>query len=74
MILCCCQVERSKCSEIFFLIAFSSNGLPDGHIDGPGRAPEIGPAVLFGHGFYEHSYDRGVALEVAGPSIAETDQ
>ena len=51
----------------------SAGPLPYGEIDRPGCAPKIGAAVLFSHGLYEHSNDRGVALEVAGPSIPEKD-
>ena len=44
--------------------------LPDGEIDGPGRAPKIRPSVLSGHGLHENRDDRGVALEVARSSVS----
>ena len=47
--------------------------LPDSEIDGSGHAPDIGAVVLFGNRFHDDSNNRGVALEVAGPSISETD-
>ena len=45
--------------------------LPDGEIDGPGRAPKIRPLVLPSHRLNKNSDDRGVALEVARSSVSE---